>query len=262
MSTPALSDLLNVARDAALEAGKLTLKYFREGVAVETKADATPVTIADKEAEKLIRARIAKAYPDHAIIGEEHGEQKGNAPVRWIVDPIDGTKSFVRGVPLYGVLVGVEVSGRAQVGVLHLPATGDTLCAASGQGCTWNGRPCRVSDVGKLEDATLLTSDTEHCRRRSDAYERLASKAKVVRSWGDAYGYFLVATGRAEVMLDPAMHPWDCAPLLPIVQEAGGHFANWQGEATIWGKDAFATNAKLYDDVLSVLKSEKRRERV
>ncbi|GMV80127.1 MAG: putative monophosphatase [Planctomycetota bacterium] len=259
-AAPSLQELLDAAMEAAYLAGRRTLAYFNAGVEVETKADATPVTRADREAEQLIRAFVQKRYPGHAIVGEEYGEQAGDANYRWIVDPIDGTKSFVAGVPLYGTLIGIEVYGKAAVGVVYLPAQGEMIAAADGLGCRWNGRPCRVSNVAQLSEASLLTSDVRMCQQRSDAYDRLAAQARLVRTWGDACGYALVATGRADVMLDPAMHPWDCAPLLPILQEAGGHFATWQGEATIRGKDAFATNAALYDEVLSVLKSEQPRK--
>ncbi|MCZ7648166.1 MAG: inositol monophosphatase family protein [Planctomycetota bacterium] len=259
MSTPSLAELLDVALEAAYLGGRRTLAYFNAGVAVETKADDTPVTRADREAEEVIRAEILRRYPQHAVVGEELGEQAGDVRYRWIVDPIDGTKSFIHGAPLYATLIGVEVEGEAAVGVIHLPALGETVAAARGLGCRWNGRPCRVSDVKRLEDATLLTSDARMAQARSDAYDRLAARAKVVRTWGDAFGYALVATGRAEVMLDPAMHPWDSAPLLPILQEAGGRFATWEGEATIWGPDAFAANAALYGEVLSVLRTEQRR---
>ena len=255
---PSLNELLNVAIDAAYLGGRRTLAYFNTGVAVETKADNTPVTLADREAEQVIRSVIARHYPDHAILGEEGGDTAGRDPShKWIIDPIDGTKSFVHGVPLYGVLIGVEIRGRASVGVIYLPALDEMVCAADGLGCTWNGRPARVSSVARLEDALLTTTSPESARARSDAYERLAARCRIVRAWGDCYGYALVATGRADVMLDPKMNPWDCAPMVPILREAGGHFTDWQGEETIWGKDAVATNGKLLAPVLEILRSEK-----
>jgi len=258
MSTPSLTELLNVAQEAAHLGGRRALSYFRTDIAVETKADSTPVTQADRESEQVIRAFIGKHFPTHSVVGEELGEQKGSAAVRWIVDPIDGTKSFVAGVPLWGVLIGVEVNGVPSVGVIYTPASDEMVAAAKGHGCRLNGGPCSVSKVNKLADATLLTSDIRHCQKRSNAYDALAAQAKVVRTWGDAYGYLLVATGRAEIMLDPEMHPWDCAPMLPILEEAGGHFRDWSGKATIWGKDAFACNDALFAQVADVLKKEKK----
>ncbi len=241
-------------------AGRRTLAYFNTGVEVETKADDTPVTRADREAEELIRARIGRYFPSHSIMGEEGGESKGDPDFRWVIDPIDGTKSFIHGVPMYGVLIGVEVRGRPSVGAVYLPATDEMVAAADGMGCTWNGRAALVSTVARLTDATLLSSSITSCLGRSDAYEILSGRSRLNRGWGDCYGHVLVATGRAEVMLDPRMNPWDCAPLPPILREAGGHFTTWRGEATIWGPDAVSTNAALHDEVIAILRAERRRE--
>jgi histidinol phosphatase-like enzyme (inositol monophosphatase family) len=257
---PSLRELLAVASEAAYLGGRRTLAYFNAGVAVETKADNTPVTLADREAEQVIRERIARSFPSHSIIGEEQGETSGDSAYRWIIDPIDGTKTFIHGVPFYGVLVGVEVAGAPAVGAVYLPAFDEMVAAATDLGCSWNGRPAQVSGVATLAEATLLTTSVTSCMRRSDAYERLAAQTKLQRTWGDCYGYVLVATGRAEIMLDPAMNPWDCAPLLPILQEAGGHFTTWAGAPTIWGPDAVGTNAALQAEVLALLGSEQRRD--
>jgi len=254
MADPRLRDLLDVAMAAAWAGGRRTLAYFNAGVAVERKADGTPVTPADCEAEALIRAVIGRAFPDHAILGEEGGESAGRAPVRWIVDPLDGTKSFVRGVPLYGTLVGVELHGEPVVGVIYLPALGEMLAAARGEGCTWNGRPCRVSATAKLEDALVALSDERTARTRSDAYLRLAARTQLQRTWGDCYGYALVATGRAEVALDPVVALWDCAALLPVIEEAGGRFTDWRGRRTAGGGEALATNGVLHAAVLDLLR--------
>lgn len=259
MIEPTLPNLLAVAMEAAYLAGKRTLAYFNTGVVPDLKADHTPVTVADREAERVLRERIARDFPHHAILGEEEGETNGDASFRWILDPIDGTKAFVAGVPLYGVLVGVEVEGAARVGVIYLPALGDMIAGADGLGCTWNGRLCRVSPVDRLKDALVVTSSITRCQERSDAFDRLAAQTRLQRTWGDAFGYALVATGRAEIMLDPAISVWDCAPMLPILREAGGRFADWNGSETIHGSDAFATNAALYEPVLEVLRSEQRR---
>jgi myo-inositol-1(or 4)-monophosphatase len=259
VSEPSLNELLSVATDAAYLAGRRTLAYFNAEVSVETKADATPVTRADREAEEVIRQRIARFFPGHSIIGEEQGRTEGDPNYRWIIDPIDGTKSFIHGVPMYGVLIGVEVKGRASVGAVYLPATDEMVAAADGMGCTWNGRRARVSSVATIEEATLLTSSIAGCLNRSDAYEKLLPRVKLSRGWGDCYGHILVATGRAEIMMDPKIHPWDCAPLLPILNEAGGHFTTWQGEPTIWGQDGLSTNAAVHGKVIELLKAERRK---
>ena len=254
-----LSHYLEVAIDAAFHAGKRTLAYWSAGVEVETKSDNTPVTIADREAEHIIRQRIQHAFPAHSIIGEEGGlEERENPVFKWIIDPIDGTKTFVRGVPLYGCLIGLEIEGAASVGVLYLPATDEMLYASLGGGAYLNGRKSRVSNVAKLEEATLVTTSSESCRRRGGAYDELAARVKLVRGWGDCYGYMMVATGRADIMLDAGMNVWDCAPMLPILQDAGGRFTDWAGSATIYGRDAVGSNGALHNAVLEVLRPDLR----
>jgi len=253
MTEPALRDLLAVAVEAAWAGGRRTLAWFNAGAAVEWKSDGTPVTAADREAEAAMRRVIARAFPDHGILGEEEGETAGRAPYRWIIDPLDGTRSFVRGVPLYGTLVGVEVHGEPVVGVIHLPALDEMIAAARGEGCTWNGRRCRVSRVARLADALVVVTDERSARTRSPAYERLAATTSLQRTWADCYGYALVATGRAEIALDPVMDVWDCAALLPVVEEAGGRFTDWRGRRTINGGEAVATNGVLHDEVLTLL---------
>lgn len=261
MSEPRLQDLLAVASEAAYRGGRRTLAYFNANVAVEFKGDRTPVTQADREAEHVIREHIGRYFPGHTILGEEHGEAKGDPDYRWIIDPLDGTKTFVQGVPLFGTLIGVEVKGAMAIGVVYMPALEEMVAAATGMGCTWNGRAAHVSRVARLEDAAVMVTDVAAAMRRSDAYEKLAAATRLQRTWGDCYGYMLVATGRAEIALDPAMHPWDCGPLVTILTEAGGCFSTWAGEATIWGKDAVGTNGLLHEPVLDILRNEKRQVR-
>ncbi|MCY3021633.1 MAG: inositol monophosphatase family protein [Planctomycetota bacterium] len=271
MSEPSLSELLAVASEAAYLGGRRTLAYFGTGISVETKADNTPVTRADRECEEIIRARIARSFPGHVILGEEGGEtgpptsrrgrqassrkSQASPQYRWIIDPIDGTKTFIHGVPLYGVLIGVEVRGKPAVGVVYLPALDEMVAAATGLGCRWNGRLARVSSAARLEDAVLLTTSVKSATARSGAYAKLAAQTRLARTWGDCYGYVLVATGRAEIMLDPEMKPWDSAPFLPILGEAGGRFTTWDGRPTIWGTDAAATNGVLHEQVLAILQT-------
>jgi histidinol-phosphatase len=254
MGTPSPGELLEVAQQAALAAGRRTLDYFGAGTAVEWKADGSPRTRADLEAEEILRAVIRGAYPGHAILGEEAGEEAGTEPVRWIVDPIDGTRTFIHGVPLYGTLVGVEVTGEPVAGVIYLPALDEMVAAARGLGCAWNGRPCRVSECASLDRALLVMSDQTAAQRRQ-GFARLVERTDQQRTWGDCYGYALVATGRAEIALDPEMSIWDSAALLPIIEEAGGRFTDWSGRRTIAGPDALATNGLLHDEVLALLGS-------
>lgn len=247
---------LEFATETAWQAGQLTLGYFQTDLRPEFKEDESPVTVADREAERLIRSRIEQEYPGHAIVGEEFGEQAAaGASHRWLIDPIDGTRSFVRGVPLYAVLIGLEVEGRVEVGVAYYPALGEMLAAATREGCWWNGRPTRVSTVDDLSQAIIAFTDATTFARyqREQAWQRFQQCGATVRGWSDAYGYLLVATGRVEAMLDPIMNAWDCAPFPPILREAGGYFGNWQGEETIYAAEAMATNATLHEEVLALV---------
>lgn len=253
-------EILEFAVDAAREAGELTLRHFHPDTPYELKSDRTPVTIADRQAEEFLRARIERCFPGHGILGEEFGEKAGREPGRWILDPIDGTFSFICGVPLYSVLVGFEWQGRMLAGVIHVPALRETAYAASGLGCTWrradgSERPARVSNVADLAQARLMHSGIRSLYRhgRGAALERLRDAVCADRSWCDAYGYLLVATGRAEIALDPLMHIWDNAALLPVVTEAGGRFTDWRGEPTHTCSAAIATNAALFDAVMALV---------
>ena len=254
MPGESLQTLLDFATDAAWQAGKITLSYFGTGIVPELKSDQTPVTVADRQAENLLRTLIEARFPDHAVLGEEYGESNQGARYRWILDPIDGTKSFVQGVPLYGVLIGLERDGEPLLGVCYLPALDEMVAAGQGLGCTLNGRRIRVSAVKEMADAVFLTSDVAAFskRGRQDVYHKLEQATRLSRTWGDCYGHILVAMGRAEMMLDAAMNVWDCAALLPILQEAGGTFTDWEGNATIHGPDAFSTNGHLFERVLEV----------
>jgi histidinol phosphatase-like enzyme (inositol monophosphatase family) len=250
-----LSAFLDFATDAAWAAGQSTLAHFQSGVVVERKADHSPVTIADRGAEQLLRERIAAAYPDHAILGEEYGGAPAAAGHRWVLDPIDGTQSFIRGVPLYGVMVALEIDAVPRVGVVYFPALGEMIAAASGQGCWWNGRRARVSAVDRLADAGVGYSDSRMLADRlGDGWHRIEQATRVQRGWGDCYGHCLVATGRLDVMLDPVMNPWDCAALIPILQEAGGRFTDWHGEVRVDGGDAYSTNGHLHETLLQYLR--------
>ncbi len=237
-----LEQALRVALAAAREAGEITLRYFqRPDLKVERKADASPVTAADRAAEAAIRRRLREAFPEHGILGEEAGEEAGDAPWRWIVDPLDGTRSFARGVPLYAVLLALAPrDGEPVLGVAHFPALRETVWAVQGRGCFWNGRPARVSGERDPGRALILTTDPLRLlREEGEGILRVPSGA-LVRTWGDAYGHILVATGRAEVMVDPVMEVWDSAALLPIVVEAGGVFRDRSGRRTAYGGSAIS----------------------
>jgi len=255
VSPLSLDELLDLALSAAREAGEVTLRYFQKNPAVETKADLSPVTIADRESERVLRQRIEQRFPGHGILGEEFGAVRETSGYRWMLDPIDGTLSFIHGVPLYGVMVGLEHAGEPSLGVVHLPALGETVWARRGGGAWWNGRRARVSDVARLGEAALLTTDvTWFAAAGLDAaYQRLCASTKLQRTWGDCYGHMLVATGRAEIMLDPILDQWDACALLPILEEAGGRFTDWRGSRTIRGGNAISTNGALHDAVMRLV---------
>jgi histidinol phosphatase-like enzyme (inositol monophosphatase family) len=255
MSERELKELLDFGVEIARAAGEITLRYFRGDVETRLKGKDNFVTQADVEAEEFLRRRIAERFPGDAVIGEEGGESAGTSGRRWVIDPIDGTYSFVHGVPFYGVLLGVEVDGEPSVGVINMPALGEIVYAAKGSGCFWNGKPTRVSQTERLEDALLLSTDFGSCARYGfgAAAEALQRGASMRRTWGDCYGYVLVATGRADAMLDPAMHVWDCAALLPVVEEAGGTFTDWSGRRTIHSGNSVATNGLLFHEVMQII---------
>lgn len=251
-----LRRLLDFAVRVARGAGEITVRHFRAGVVAETKADRSFVTVADREAERFMRRRIEEAFPSDGIIGEEEGERAGTSGRRWILDPIDGTYSFVHGVPLYGVLVGLEIGDDVSVGVINCAALDEMVYAARGLGCfRQDGEPARVSQTAELEEALLLGTDFRAFERYGfgEAERRLWDTVRSTRTWGDCYGYLLVATGRAELMIDPAMNVWDCAALLPVMEEAGGTFTDLRGRRTIRGGNSIATNGYLFESVMNIL---------
>jgi histidinol-phosphatase len=247
--------LLQAVAELARIAGDTAHRHFRSALQVDTKGDGSPVTIADREAEQVARAWVATHFPGDGVLGEEFGAERDEAGRRWIIDPIDGTKSFVRGVPMWATLIAVCEGTDVLAGAAYYPATEELLCAAPGAGCWWNASRCAVSTVDTLHDATVLTTDTRFADQltRREGWDALAARAFVARSWGDAYGYLLVATGRAEVMVDPVMNPWDAAPFVPIITEAGGVFTDWAGQQTAFGGSAVATNAALAAKARAVL---------
>lgn len=263
-TTRQIQDRLDLAVRIAREAGLITLEYFRRAdLAIEVKQDNTPVTIADRRAEEHLRARISETFPDDAILGEEFADRSGGSGFRWILDPIDGTKSFVHGVPLYGTLIGVEREGESVLGVIRIPALDECVYAAVGHGA-WYVRAdsppaqARVSSTKPLANGLFLTSEVATFDEigRRDAYLALEQKAALSRTWGDCYGYLLVATGRAEVMVDPVVAVWDLAALLPIIEEAGGTFTDWQGRHTVHSGQAIATNGHIHTEVLAIVQND------
>jgi histidinol-phosphatase len=253
-----LETRLALAVEVAREAGRITLEYFRRtDLEIELKCDDTPVTVADRRAEEHLRARIAEAYPDDGIFGEELADRPGTSGFQWILDPIDGTKSFIHGVPLYTMLVGVEYEGESVLGVILAPALDECVYAARELGA-WHAHAdlpperARVSTTQPFSKALFVTSEVINFSRigRRDVYQRLEGAARLARTWGDGYGYLMVATGRADVMVDPIMAVWDAAALPPILEEAGGTFTDWNGYRTFRGGNGIATNGLLLEETL------------
>lgn len=258
-AAPNFREQLDLATTLAYEAGRLTLGYFRNGVRPEMKDDDTPVTVADREAELLIRGGIGERYPSHAIVGEEFGSEDGAEDgQRWIVDPIDGTLAFVHGVPLYAVLIAFEREGVCEAGAAYFPALDEMIHAATGEGCYCNGRRVEVSRAESLSEGIVAFTDAKgfEAYGREAEWERLHKAARHARGWSDAYGHALVATGRIEAMLDPAMNPWDCGPFAPILREAGGYFGDWSGNETIYGGEALSTSRALLPEVLDLIRGD------
>ena len=246
---------------AAAEAGRITLKYFQQGnYQVSRKADGSPVTEADRESERLLREIIESEFPNDGIVGEEFTPREGQSGFRWILDPIDGTKSFISGVPLYGTLVGVQYEERSVVGVIEMPALDERVHGATGQGA-WHIRGnhaaqrCQVTNCEKLVDGLVLTSEIEGWsqRRSVECLIELQRAGWFMRTWGDCYGYLLVVTGRALAMVDPIMNIWDAAAVQPILEEAGGIFTDWEGLARSDGGDGIGTNHSVHQEVLEIL---------
>jgi histidinol phosphatase-like enzyme (inositol monophosphatase family) len=241
--------------ELAEKSGDYLRPFFGEAnIAVEIKSDQTPVTVADRGAEELLRGLIAKKFPAHGIIGEEFGRERADAEFVWMLDPIDGTKSFIGGVPLWGTLIALLHRGQPVLGVIHQPVTRQ-LMLGDGTSTTLNGRAVKVRSCPRIEDATVLTSDPLNPAKYQNgtAYTALVARAKLVRTWGDCYGYLLLASGRADAMLDPIMNPWDIAALVPIVRGAGGVITSWQGLDPVQASSTLAASPALHAQLVAAL---------
>lgn len=252
MSSDAPTSLMEAAAEVARLCGDVAMRYYRSGqLEVKQKENGSPVTNADLAAERAARNWIGQRFPSDGILGEEFGVDRPAARRRWVLDPIDGTRTFVRGVPLWGALVAVIEGDEILAGAACFPVTSELIWAAPGEGCWLNGGRAQVSQISRINDSLVLTTDPtfSYVPDRRERWQELEAAAAMSRSWGDCYGYLLVATGRAEAMVDPIMSEWDAAALLPIVEEAGGVFTDWNGKRTAKGGSGVATNAALAADV-------------
>ena len=245
---------MTAAVEAARAAGEIALRYYRGGFDVTIKADQTPVTQADREAERAITAILARAFPAYGVLGEEFGA-RGDVAIRWIIDPIDGTKNFIRRIPIWAVLIALEEHGEVTTGVVHNPVSGELYWARRGEGAFANGERVRVSDVDRLEDATLLHAGLGLLRATPqwDGFVRLVDATGRQRGFGDYYGYGVVAEGKAELYVETDLKPWDIAPVKILVEEAGGRLTDFAGRPTIYDGNVVASNGRLHDRALRLL---------
>jgi histidinol-phosphatase len=247
---------LEAAISAAKVGGEVALRYFRTGLTVEYKGDRSPVTQADRECEQRITEVLLEAFPDYGVVGEEFGERSG-ARARWIIDPIDGTKNFIRGIPYFATLIGLEEDGEVTAGVIYAPAVDDLLYAQKGQGAFDGGGRLHVSRITPLRQGLLVFGGIAVFREagRWDAFERLVRASGRQRGFGDYFGHTFVARGQAEAMVELDLKPWDLAPIKIIVEEAGGRFTDFTGAATIYGGTAIASNGVVHDEILQLIGS-------
>jgi histidinol phosphatase-like enzyme (inositol monophosphatase family) len=253
MAPPADPELLDTAVSLARRAGELTLQWFRSAdLVVEQKADHTPVTAADRAAERLLREELARLFPGDGIVGEEEADTPSQTGRRWVIDPIDGTMAFTRGVPLYTNLLAFDDEHGPAVGVINIPALSETVYAGRGLGCFDNGAPCAVSEWSDVAGA-YLTSSSFSWYWPDEPLARVRAAGFEMRTWGDGYGYALVATGRVEAMVDPIAAPWDLAPMPVIIGEAGGRFSDWSGTEHIDGGQGVASNGHVHRELLGLL---------
>ena len=233
---------------------KIIHQYYQKKIAIELKADNSSVTLADKQAEEDMRLLIMKNFPEHGIIGEEFGTHQPQADYQWVLDPIDGTKSFIHGVPTFGTLVALLHQGQPILGAIHLPVQ-DELLLGDNENTTLNGQPVRMRECAEISRATLLTTDhLSICRyQNGDKFNQLIQKVHLYRTWGDCYGYYLLASGRADIMIDPIMNIWDVMALIPVIRGAGGKISDYQGKDPVQAQSIIAASAKLHADVIAAL---------
>ncbi len=252
-----MSSRLSFAIEAARKAGKSTLDHFHRSVVVELKEDQSPVTVADRNAEQILRDEINRVYPGETILGEEQG-LTGKGLTRWIIDPIDGTKSFIAGVPLYATLLSYEVQGVPELGVAYFPALDEMVFASKGMGCFLDGNPVGVTKRNEVKGSFLACGGPNSMVKhgRWEGFEELSKTAMATRTWSDAYGHCLVATGRIDAMIDPVVSRWDLSAIRVIIEEAGGKFTDFKGgdpfDIGDFGLEAISSNGAIHDTILAV----------
>lgn len=249
------SKFVTFTENLAEKSGELIRSYYANpDLEVISKQDDSPVTAADRKAEEIMREMIHKSFPEHGIIGEEFGEENPEAEFTWVLDPIDGTISFARGCPLFGTLICLLHKGKPVVGAIHQPVIGQ-LCLGTPEGTTLNGRPVRIRKPADLSECTLLTTDLKNIKKYQNVknFEELIQKTKTFRTWGDCYGYLMLASGWADIMMDPVLKKWDLMALIPVIQGAGGKITTWQGNDAVTGDSCVAAHPDIHDKVIRIL---------
>ncbi len=252
-----MNDLLefkSFAKLLAEESGKIIRNYYRTSFAIENKSDASPVTIADQKAEDVLRQIILKEFPEHGILGEEFGEHKPEAEYKWVLDPIDGTKSFICGTVTFGTLIALLKNDQPILGVINQPILNEFLIGDNNS-AELNGTKVHVRNCVQLSEAVLLTTDHLNIDKYQnlEKFEKLIRSVKLYRNWGDCYGYYLLATGYADIMIDPIMSTWDTMALIPIVKGAGGIITDYQGNDPLKGNSIIASSHGIHSQVLKIL---------
>lgn len=248
-----LQSILDWSVALSQAAGEIAREYYQQSFLTHWKTDASPVTDADLAIERFLRQAIVKQYPEHDILGEEAGQTSTNSDYLWILDPIDGTRSFARGLPVFGIQMALCYLQKPILGVIHFPVLHETIYAADGLGCFWNGKTCRVSEIDEPTRSLIYVHERNLARERSPALNSWLQLFPVERNWGDCYSFVQVITGRAEFAIDPRMQVWDSAPLPVLVQEAGGVFLDWNGENTIWTGSAIVSNQRFVEQIRDII---------
>lgn len=264
--TSSLEALLEFALDVVDGTDQLAMSFYKKEHDVQFKNDRSPVTKADRAVEAYIRKAILEEYPSHEIVGEEFGENDQKSSHRWIIDPIDGTKSFMRNIPTFSTLLGLEIYGEIKLGIASFPALDERIYAIDGGGTWWiPGKhmapiSAHASTIPTLSEGMVMTTDVSKMDTygKTKAWQKIKETAKSCLGYGDAYGYMLVATGRAELMLDPGMSVWDCGPMPVLLNEAGAYFGDWYGNKTIYANEAVATTNTLFEEVMGITHLDKK----
>ncbi len=248
-----MKSILAEAEALSREAGQMAMHYFQQPLPVERKSDHSPVTQADREIELFLRQQLSQRYPEHGILGEEWGALRPESDWQWILDPIDGTRSFARGIPVFGIQLALAYKNKPVLGVIHLPALGEHIAALEGQGCKWNRKPCFVSER-PIDQAIVHAHEWDLIGKQSPALYDWLGTREHLRNWGDCYSFVLVASGRIEAALDPRMQVWDSAPLPVLIKEAGGIFMDWQQKDSIWSGQVISGTPAMISQIKQILR--------